>query len=226
MKKLPLKKEHIDKLAEYGLQNIPSDVCSCMRFSSGEEVLREGSPIFWLFIVVDGRAKVCRTAPNGKSLILCYYISSGMIGEVELMTRQEIAASSVIAITGFECIVINDQNCLTELKTNISFLNKLGTELAEKLFKSAESFTSSSLYTGEQRLCTYILQTSHRGLFSDILTDVSCSVGMSYRHMFRLLGQLCEAGILDKRESGYYILNRKELIRRSHTAADSADIVK
>ncbi|WP_415067452.1 cyclic nucleotide-binding domain-containing protein [Lacrimispora sp.] len=216
----------MDKLAEYGLQNIPLEACSCLRFSSGEEVLREGTPIFWLFLVVDGRAKICRTAPNGKSLIICYYISSGMIGEVELMTRQENAVSSVIAITDFECIVINYQNCLTELKTNILFLNRLGIELAEKLHESTESFTSSALYTGEQRLCTYILQNSHHGLFNDILTDVSCSVGMSYRHMFRLLGQLCEDGVLDKRESGYYILNRRELMRRSHTAEDSPDIVK
>ncbi len=220
MKKLSLKKEHMVKLAEYGLKNIPLEACSCMRFSSGEEVLREGIPIFWLAIIVDGRAKVCRTAPNGKSLILCYNISCGMIGEVELMTRQELAASSIIAITDFECIAINYENCITELKTNITFLNKLGIELAEKLYKSADSFTSSSLYTGEQRLCTYILQTSHRNLFSDILTDVSCSVGLSYRHMFRLLGQLCEDKVLDKRDSGYYILNRRELIRRSHTETD------
>ncbi len=66
----------------------------------------------------------------------------------------------------------------------------------------------------------YILQNSHRSLFRDTLTDVSCSVGMSYRHMFRLLGQLCEEGILEKRESGYCIMKKEELARRSHTAAE------
>lgn len=220
MKKLPLKKENIARLAEYGLQNIPADACFRLCFLPGEEVLREGTPISWLFIVVSGRAKVCRTASNGKSLILCYYISDGMIGEVELMIRQELAISSIIAITDFECIAVNYKNCIAELKNNIGFLNKVGVELAEKLARSTEDFTSSALYTGEQRLCAYILQTSHHNLFSDILTDVSCLVGLSYRHMFRLLGQLCEDGVLDKRESGYYILNRKELVRRSHNTAE------
>lgn len=217
MKKIPLKKKHIDKLGEYGLQNIPLDACSCLHFSSGEKVLREGTPIFWIYIIVNGRAKVCRTAPNGKSLILCYYISDGIIGEIELMTKQEIATSSVVAITSFECITINYQNCIKELKNNNFFLNKLGIELAGKLSRSADSFTSSALYTGEQRLCTYILQTSHHNLFRDILTDVSCSVGLSYRHLFRLLKQLCDEGILDKRNSGYYIVNPAELARRSHS---------
>lgn len=220
LKRLPLRKEHAARLAEYGLQNIPLNACCCLRFSAGEEVLHEGQPISWLSIVVDGNAKVCRTAPNGKSLILCYNISRGLIGEVELMARQFNATCSVKAVTDFECIAVSYQNCLAELKTNLVLLNKLGTELAEKLTTSSDNFTSTALCTGEQRLCAYILQNSHRGLFRDTLTDVSCSVGMSYRHMFRLLGQLCEEGILEKRESGYYIKNQEELARRSHTAAE------
>lgn len=217
MKKFPLKKTHIDKLAEYGLQNIPFDACFYLHFSPGEEVLRESLPISWLYIVTDGRAKVCRTDPNGKSLILCYYISDGMIGEVELMTKQEFCTSTVMAITDFECIAINYQNCMEELKTNTFFLNKIGIALARKLSRSSDSFTSSALCTGEQRLCSYILQTSHHNLFNDILADVSCSVGLSYRHLFRLLARLCEHRILDKRKSGYYIIDREELERRSHT---------
>lgn len=220
MKRLPLKKEHTACLAEYGLQNMPLSACCCLRFAAGEEVLREGQPIGWLSIIVDGNAKVCRTAPNGKSLILCYNISRGMIGEIELMTRQMNATCSVKAVTDFECVAVTYQNCLAELKTNLVFLNKLGTELAEKLTASSDSFTSIALCTGEQRLCAYLIQNSHRGLFRDTLTDVSCSVGMSYRHMFRLLGQLCKEGILEKRESGYFILDQGELARRSHTAAE------
>lgn len=220
MKRYPLKKEHAACLAEYGLQNIPLDACCRYRFAAGEEVLREGQTISWLAIIIDGNAKVCRTAPNGKSLILCYYVACGLIGEVELMSRQVRAACSVKAVTEFECIAVNYQSCLAELKTNLVFLNRLGTELARKLTASSDNFASNALCTGEQRLCTYIIQNSHCGLFRDTLTDVSCSVGMSYRHMFRLLGQLCEEGVLEKRESGYRILDHDELARRSRTAAE------
>ena len=74
---------------------------------------------------------------------------------------------------------------------------------------------SASLYSGEERLCAYILQTSHNGIFSDILTDTACSVGMSYRHMFRLLNHLCEDGVLEKRENGYRILDRESLAEKA-----------
>ncbi len=215
MKKLPLKEIHRAVLTEYGLQNIPPEDCCCLHFSAGEEIQREGVPINNLSVIVKGSAKVCSTAPNGKSLILCYGVSAGLIGELELMTGQETATTTVVAITGFECVAINYQDCIRELKTNVLLLNKIGCELAGKLSRSSDNFTLAALCSGEQRLCSYILQTTHGRLFNDTLTDVSSSVGMSYRHMFRLLGQLCEDGVLEKRESGYFILKEDELVRRS-----------
>ena len=216
MKKLPIHSIHREKLREYGLSDVPPDSCACLHFSSGEELLRAGEPIFWIFFAISGNAKVCNTAPNGKSLILCYYISQGMMGEVELMTRNETSTTTVVAVTDFECVAVSYHTCIAELKSNAIFLNKIGTALAEKLLTSSENYTLAALCSGEQRLCSYILQTSPHNLFRDSLTDVSSSVGLSYRHMFRLLGQLCQEQVLEKRDSGYYILNPGELARRSH----------
>lgn len=92
-------------------------------------------------------------------------------------------------------------------------------ELSVKLLRSSKDYVFTALYSGEARLCSYILHTSHNNIFNDILTDVSSSIGMSYRHMFRLLNQLCIDGLLDKRDNGYLIVNRDELI---HRAADSS----
>ena len=175
-------------------------------------------PLTWLGIIVCGKAKICSTAPNGRNLVLCYYISEGIIGDLELMTGLKTATTTIAAITDFECITISLSIHSAALKSNTAFLNKVGNELALKLLRSSASFVSSSLYSGEERLCAYILQTSHNNMFSDILSDVSCSVGMSYRHMFRLLNQLCAQGILEKHGYGYLILDRDALIRRSESS--------
>lgn len=207
MKRLPITEEHIRKLEEYGLQNVPRDAYVCLRFAPGETVLYEGEPIRWYSIVISGRAKVCRNASNGRMLTLYNYDSNGMIGEIELLTDKEITETSVIAVTDFECIVIDYPACRTELKNNAKFLYKLGSVLAQKLSQSANSFSAAALYSGKQRLCFYILQAENRNVFSDVLTDVACSIGMSYRHMFRLLGELCAEDVLEKRENGYLIKN-------------------
>jgi len=67
-----------------------------------------------LLVVIEGRAKVCRTSLNGKDLILCYYISDGLIGEIELLTQQTEAVCTVIAISDFECVAIKYQTCMSE----------------------------------------------------------------------------------------------------------------
>lgn len=215
MQRKPLSDQHCVKLAEYGLQAIPLDSCVCLKFHAGETILQEGMPITYLFVVLSGSAKVCSTARNGKNLVLCYYICEGLMGDLELMTDTYIATTSIVAVTDFECIAIPFQRNALYLKSNVRFLNRLGSELALKLIRSSQNFVSASLYSGEERLCAYILQTSHNGIFSDILTDTACSVGMSYRHMFRLLNRLCEDGVLEKRENGYRILDRESLAEKA-----------
>lgn len=215
MHKLPLKAEHLKKLKACGLQDVPPDRCECLSFEPGEFITREGEPISRFVIVMEGRAKACRTAANGNSLILCYYISGGMIGEIELLTKQNIAGTTVTAITKFECIAIHYQDCQIELKKNPEFLRILGTVLARKLEDSSENLATSALCTGEQRLCSYILQNSNNDRFHDVLSDVCCSIGISYRHLFRLLNELCNEDILRKLESGYQILDYSRLKQRS-----------
>lgn len=210
-----LKKEHLDKLKEYYINNIVLDACLYLRFEAGETILYEGMPILYLLIVIKGKAKVCTIGKNGKDLVLCYYISNGIIGDIELMTSTYIAATNIIAITDFECIALPYQKYAIDLKSNLAFLNRLGSELSIKLLRSSKNYIFTALYSGEERLCSYILQSSHNNLFNDVLTDVSASIGMSYRHMFRLLNQLCIDKILVKRDNGYLIVNRDELIRRA-----------
>lgn len=217
MQKKPLSNDHISELIRYGIHNVPADTC-CLYFKSGETIHQEGLNIQFFCIVISGQAKVCLTALSGKSLVLCYYVSDGVIGDVELVTESYAATTTIVAVTDFECIAIPYHRNAAILKRNITFMNQIGIELAKKLILSSSNFSSSALCSGEERLCSYILQSSPNDIFHDILTDVACSVGMSYRHLFRILNGLCIDGILEKRESGYRIIDREKLIQKSINA--------
>lgn len=218
MKKLPVDQKYIEKIVDYGLPETILDSCRCLSFREGEPVVQEGFPIYGVGIVLDGHAKVCSAAPNGKNLVLSYYISDGMIGEIEFIANRDTAIATIIAITEFTYLEIPCRGYETELRQNAVFLTKLAEGIAEKLIDSSANYISASLCSGEERLCSYIIQNSHKDMFTDILTDTSGSVGMSYRHMFRLLGELCEQGILSKCKSGYRILDRKKLAARTVAA--------
>lgn len=198
-------------LAEYSLENLLEDDCQSIQFEAGETITEMGEKITHLYLVMDGRAKAFRLADNGNHLIVCQYISTGLVGEIELLTDRDIATTTVTAISPFTCIAIPYQTCRQELKRNLQFSNALGRILAEKLAGSADNYVSSALYTGQQRLCTYILRNVNGDHFCENMTEVAASIGMSYRHMYRVLNELCRKEILRKTKTGYTIADRDAL---------------
>lgn len=215
MKKSYLNEKHRDILAEYSLDETQLDNCSVLTYAKGESVFYAGNMSNSLIIVTSGRAKVLAAANNGKNLVICYYASSGLMGDMEMMSDSKVASATVIALSDFECINIPYHNNIDKLRTNNLFMNKLAQSLSDKLVNSSNDFVYTTLHTGEQRLCSYIVKKEIDGFFKDNLSNVSETIGLSYRHLFRLLNQLCLEGVLKKKNSGYWINNFEELMLRS-----------
>ncbi|MGL4736185.1 MAG: helix-turn-helix domain-containing protein, partial [Cellulosilyticaceae bacterium] len=71
-----------------------------------------------------------------------------------------------------------------------------------------------ALHEGEKRLCAYILEVAQEDVLEDRLTNVASALGISYRHLLRMLKGLCEASLLRKEKEGYRIIDRKGLAAR------------
>lgn len=61
---LPLKEQHLQRFAGYGLSDPPNPICQYAVFSPGELLAREGEPTSHLYIGISGRAKVCCHCKN------------------------------------------------------------------------------------------------------------------------------------------------------------------
>ncbi|MEG0750130.1 MAG: cyclic nucleotide-binding domain-containing protein [Carnobacterium sp.] len=209
-----LETHHLNWLSYYGLLN-QRENCAVRHFKAGEEIFSQGVEYKFIMIVVAGKAKVCMSAPNGKDLILAYYLSRGLIGDVELMTDIRYATASVITLSPFECIVVPFQSKEDPMFKNLTFMTALAKDLSKNLVKDSSNYTSNVIYTGEQRLCSYIFQGAYKSHFSDKLTDVAATIGVSYRHLLRLLNTLCEDGILRREHGGFKIVQEQKLRQRS-----------
>lgn len=205
-----LKQHHLDLLNKYGLLDHQS-VCEVQQFKSGETIFSQGVEYKYIMIVVSGKAKVCTSAPSGKDLVLAYYLSSGLIGDVELMSNTTYATASVITLSPFEVIIVPFQDDQDSIFKNLTFMTTLAKGLSENLINSSHNYTSNALYSGEQRLCTYILQGSYKNYFFDNLTDVAATIGISYRHLLRLLNKLCDDGILKREKRKFQITDMEQL---------------
>lgn len=201
-------------LHRYGLDAGRLRGCSVREYSFGERIVTVGLPLAHLFVVTAGKAKVGITAPNGRNLIMCFYVSDGLIGEAEFFAGADTGNTTVVALGDFHCIAVpvaQNSDCLNR---SLEFARSAAAELSKKLANS-DTVAAAALYPAEVRLCRYILGAADGGAFRDIMTDVACSVGISYRHLYRTLGHLCADGILKKSPSGYHIENFEALRSRA-----------
>ena len=214
-----MKKQTIDKnnaeisalLLQYGLQDLDCQYGAHLIFEKDEFLSHAGEPIDCIYFVISGKAKVFLNLSSGKQLLLAYFTSKGIIGDIELMTNKPVNYTTVQAVTEFSCIALPLNFYADSLKSNNAFINYIAIELAEKLTQRVVNGAITTLQPIESRVCAYITQTAIDGFFYEQLTDVAVVVGASYRHLLRCLGKLCKDGILIKESQGFRIADKDRL---------------
>lgn len=198
-------------LRQYALEPEKLTNCSVRTYNFGEHVVTEGMPNEHLFLVTTGRAKVGISAPNGKNIILCFYISDGLMGEVEFFSHTKTASTTVTVLEKLTCIAIPIHGNRMYLDSNLAFTRIAAAALADKLLQRSGNVVENTLYTAQTRLCRYIFDAASGHHFRDVMMDVAYSIGISYRHLYRMMGQLCRENILEKDTSGYRICDLEKL---------------
>lgn len=214
MTKQPICSFDQSMIRKYGLDPALLQDCFLCRFQAGDILLTQGEAVEQIFLVLNGKIRVCMLAGNGKDLTLCFYLSQGILGDIELVQADKYASASAVAVLPTTCILIPLTSNAEYLKSCIDFMNQISSELARKLLGSSYAYAASALYSGEKRLCSYILICEHDGIFSEVLADAAKAIGISYRHLFRLLQNLCRRGVLEKTPIGFRILDKEYLIRQ------------
>jgi len=207
MKKSELTIKDMEILVAYGLENLNLSYAKRHLYEQGEFLSHAGEPINAIYFVVEGKAKVFINLSGGKQLLLAYFTSKGLIGDIELMTNKPVNYTTVQAVTDFICIALPFEIYAAEIKKSNAFVTNVAKELAEKLTQRVINGAITTLLPLEGRLCAYILQTATDGVFRETLTEVAVVVGSSYRHLLRCLSALCEKGVLRKETYGYRLLD-------------------
>jgi len=214
-----MEKQIIDKnntevwtlLSQYGLQDLDPQYGAHLILKKDEFLSHAGEPMDSIYFVIAGKAKVFLNLSSGKQLLLAYFTSKGIIGDIELMTNKPTNYTTVQAVTEFSCIALPLNLYADTLKSNNAFINYIAIELAEKLTQRVVNGAITTLQPIESRICAYISQTASNGFFYEQLTDVAVVVGASYRHLLRCLGKLCSEGVLVKEAQGFRIADQGRL---------------
>ena len=212
-----MKKQKIDidenkaLLHQYGLNGLDTRHGYRLTLEQDEYLSHAGDPMDCIYFVISGKAKVFLSLSSGKQLLLAYFTSKGIIGDIELMTNKPVNYTTVQAVTRFSCLALPLDIYGKALKANNAFVNYIAVELAEKLTQRVINGAITTLQPVESRVCAYIAQTASKGVFKETLTDVAVVVGTSYRHLLRCLGKLCEDGVLLREPQGFRVVDKRTL---------------
>ncbi len=202
-------------IKEYQLEKIfPTryfDKLQVNQLSVGDVICHQGEALTSLSFFAKGKLKIVRRLFNGKEHILDIKEKPTLIGDIELLTNQPVV-SSVVALEDTLVIQLPLAGIREQLLADNDLLLNLSKGLAQSLYEQNIRASTNLNYTLKERLATHILAVEEKGVFKLELTSLADSFSVSYRHLLRVIHELIDAGIIEKRRPYYYIKDMAQLI--------------
>lgn len=190
------------KIGELSKNISPSDF-EIFEYKKGEQVIECYTEMEYMYFMYKGKTKIYIITENGKSLLLDFYHTHQVMGDLEFITGDD-STCYVDAIADCKILVISYDKLRTLVGEDVGFYKYISAGLAKKLRAASNSSTINQLYTLKAKLSSYILGLAidvDTESFSKIvelekLKDVADLLGASYRHLLRTFSELEEEGVV------------------------------
>ena len=186
-----------------------TEVSDVIRFEPDESIISSRRSVEYLYVILDGKAKISLVHENGKQSIIEFIGSGAYIGELTLLGI-ETQPQDVVAVSGCTCLRIPMQYATEHFSSDMEFLFGLSQYLGKKLMRRSWFQSKSQSYELRHRLAAHILQLETNGIYKQKHTETAEYLGVSYRHLLYTFKELLDDGSLKKNEQGY-LVNRKKL---------------
>lgn len=194
-------------------------------FEKGELICNIDDEMDRLYFVVKGKVKVYTITSEGKKLILRFINPFTIVGDIELIQNSKAhnvveACSDVIAISISNTVIRN------KLLHDPIFMKFLLENIANTLKISTRFTALNLLYPVEVRVASYLLSIStdsngnmYKGdLDTTSVTSIADFIGVSYRHVIRVLQRFYNDKLIEK-SNGVIVI--KDFSRMKEVAKDN-----
>lgn len=184
------------------------------RFDENELICSQGEPSEQLYVFVKGKIKVYQTSTEGRTLIISFRTPLDTIGDIEYVQEIDMI-NNVQAVSSVWMIGVSYQTLNRLAQDHLPFVRFLLENVTKKFYQKSHSMSLNMMYPVEVRLASYLLSVTNsrleRQLITSSLTDIAGFIGTSYRHLNRVLNQLCEEGLIERGSGFLLIRDRKGL---------------
>ena len=196
------------RLADFMTLDIHA-ISDLVSFERNEYLVTAGIPSDYLFFVMRGKTICFSYTSSEKNNCVSFTQHQTLIGEASSLFGKP-PRFNVKAMSDVLCIAINLSRYRNDLLGDLTFVRNICELLASKINNEGR-YSTTLLDPLEVRLAQFILLNTADHLFTLQLTDCADALNTSYRHLLRIIKQLCAMDILSKRHNCYYIENRDAL---------------
>lgn len=186
-----------------------------MKFSKGDHIFTQGEQPTYMHFLIEGRLKIFASSDEGRKLVVAFTQPFGMFGDIEFVQQRPYLHTGE-AVTDGKLLII-PMSIINEYgRTHFPFINYLLETITRKFYDNSYAQSFNMLYSVDVRFASYLLSstTEHENDVSLLnIRDVADSIGTSYRHLNRIIGQLCEEGYIERSRKTIRILNRPQLYK-------------
>ncbi len=185
------------------------DCAYIVKTEANETIIHQGEEGTTLYFLIEGRCRVQSYNQEGNVFIINTINAPEPVGEIELISGDD--SFSVETVERSVLIALPFSHCRQKLLKDSRFLLYLCELLSEKERRHALKLGQLASFPLVNRLSEFILDNASEGKLSLKKTVIAESLGVSYRHLEKVMKDLTEANILAKNKKVYTINDRKKL---------------
>ncbi len=167
----------------------------------GQMIFFEGTQAEGLYIMLEGRVKIYKSAPDGREAVMHVFGAGEPFGEVAVFQNDRFPANAMAVEKG-RVLFLPRQGIVDRIERDPSLAMNMLAALSRKLRMFTRQVEALTLKEIPQRLAAYLLHTSARKNNADsIKLDVSKSLlagmlGTARETLSRALAKLTESGAI------------------------------
>lgn len=191
-----------------------SDFCRLFAYDAGEQICREGEEIHHLLFLVEGKAKPFGMLANGRAYMFRIEEPLSVYGDLEVLEDRQYR-DNVEAVTACLCLAVPMAYIRRYCLDSPVFLKYIISTLAERLRMISRNSTESLLMPLRNKLAVYLLNESADGMTVTVRStylELAESLGTTYRHLSRVMKDMTERGLIEKKGKVIRLLDTATLI--------------
>lgn len=176
-------------------------------YSQDSTIFAQGQPAAGLYCVVRGRVKAVRFSPQGRELIIRFFVPFETFGEVGALEGGE-NPSTAIAAEDSEILLIPREALAPVLRRHPEVDTRIMTAMAQKLRFAMNRFEQVTLYDVKSRVAAFLLAQWQSGNATCRLSqdELASMLGTVRQVVGRALAELQASGAIKVRRGAIQVL--------------------